>query len=128
MLSKVVSSSIFKVFGMTRQWLPICLSKVYKYYLYIYWYMCMIPIYMIGVMLETWVQLPVESYRRLKKWYLMQPCLNLSIIRIMINWCHLGKGILPSLISWCSSYRKGCLWVTFDYVRQLYFIIDKCIW
>ena len=30
---------------------------------------------------ETWVQSQVESYQRLKKWYLMLPCLALSIIR-----------------------------------------------
>ena len=30
---------------------------------------------------ETRVQSQVESYQRLKKWYLMPPCLTLSIIR-----------------------------------------------
>ena len=30
---------------------------------------------------ETWVQSQVESYQRLKKWYLMPSCLTLSIIR-----------------------------------------------
>ena len=30
---------------------------------------------------ENWVQSQVESYQRLKKWYLMPPCLTLSIIR-----------------------------------------------
>ena len=30
---------------------------------------------------ETWVQSHVESYQRLKKWYLMPPCLTLSIMR-----------------------------------------------
>ena len=30
---------------------------------------------------ETWVQSQVESYQRLQKWYLMPPCLTLSIIR-----------------------------------------------
>ena len=29
---------------------------------------------------ETRVQSPVELYQRLKKWYLMAPCLTLSII------------------------------------------------
>ena len=33
------------------------------------------------IALETWVQSQVESYQRLKKWYLMPPCLTLSIIR-----------------------------------------------
>ena len=35
----------------------------------------------IPVARETWVQSQVESYQRLKKWYLMLPCLALSIIR-----------------------------------------------
>ena len=30
---------------------------------------------------ETGVQSQVESYQRLKKWYLIPPCLTLSIIR-----------------------------------------------
>ena len=30
---------------------------------------------------ETWVQSQVESYQRLKKWYLLPPCLTLSITR-----------------------------------------------
>ena len=30
---------------------------------------------------ETGVQSSVESYQRLKKWYLMPPCLTLSNIR-----------------------------------------------
>ena len=30
---------------------------------------------------ETWVQSQVKSYQRLKKWYLMPPCLTSSIIR-----------------------------------------------
>ena len=29
---------------------------------------------------ETGVQSQVESYQKLKKWYLMSPCLTLSII------------------------------------------------
>ena len=30
---------------------------------------------------KTWVQSQVESYQKLKKWYLMLPCLTLSIIK-----------------------------------------------
>ena len=30
---------------------------------------------------ETWVQSPVASYQKLKKWYLIPPCLKLSNIR-----------------------------------------------
>ena len=29
---------------------------------------------------ETWVQSQVKSYQRLKKWYMMTPCLTLSIM------------------------------------------------
>ena len=73
---------------------------------------------------ETWVQSQVESYQRLKKWYLMPPCLTLSIIKVRIK----GKveqsreGVAPSPTPWCSSYRKGSLRVTLDYGRQLYLL------
>ena len=33
------------------------------------------------------------------------------------------KGVAPSPTHWCSSYRKGSLWVTLDYGRQLYLLI-----
>ena len=57
---------------------------------------------------ETWVQSQVESYQRLKKWYLMPPCLTISVIRYRsrVKWNNPGKGVVPSLIPWCSSYRK----------------------
>ena len=32
------------------------------------------------------------------------------------------EGVAPSPTPWCSSYRKGCLRVTLDYGRQLYFL------
>ena len=65
---------------------------------------------------ETWVQSQVESYQRLKKWYLMLPCLTLNIIRSgsRVMWSNLGKGVAPSPTPWCSSYRKGSLRVTLD--------------
>ena len=31
------------------------------------------------------------------------------------------EGVAPSPTPWCSSCRKGSLWVTLDYGRQLYF-------
>ena len=48
---------------------------------------------------ETWVQSQVESYQRLKKWYLMLPCLTLNIIRYRskVKWSYPGKGVAPSL-------------------------------
>ena len=72
---------------------------------------------------ETGIQSQVESYQRLNKWYLMPPCLTLSIIRYRsrVKWSNPGKGVAPSLTPWCSSYRKRSLRVTLDYDRQLYF-------
>ena len=74
---------------------------------------------------ETWVQSHVDSYRRLKKWYLMLPCLTLSIIRYgsRVKWNNPGKGVAPSPSPRCSSYWKGSLQVTLDYSRQLYLYI-----
>ena len=59
---------------------------------------------------------------RLKKWYLMPPCLTLSIIRYRsrAKWSNLGKGVAPT--PWYSSYRKRSLKVTIDYSRQLYLL------
>ena len=57
---------------------------------------------------ETWVQSQVESYQRLKKWYLMPPCLTLSIIRYgsRVKWNNPGKGVAPSPTHWCSKLSK----------------------
>ena len=67
---------------------------------------------------ETWVQSQVESYQRLKKWYLMPSCLTLSVIRYgsKVKWVNPGKGVVPFPTIWCSSLR-----VTDDYGHQLYF-------
>ena len=55
---------------------------------------------------ETGVQSQVESYQRLKKWYLIPPYLTLSIIRyiLRVKWSNPGKGVVPSPTPWCSSY------------------------
>ena len=39
----------------------------------------------------------VESYQRLKKWYLKPPCLTLSFIRyvLWVRWSNPGKGVAP---------------------------------
>ena len=73
---------------------------------------------------ETWLHSLVESYQRLKKWYLMPPYLTLSIIRYgsRVKWSNPWKEVAPFPTPWCSSYRKGNLWVTLDYSRQLYYI------
>ena len=73
---------------------------------------------------ENWVQSQVQSYQRLKKWYLMLPCLTLSIIRYVsrVKWVNPGKGVTPSPTPWYSSYWKGNLRVPLDYVRQIYLL------
>ena len=40
---------------------------------------------------ETWVQSPVESYQRLKKWYLMPPCLKIIRYESRVKWINPGK-------------------------------------
>ena len=57
---------------------------------------------------ETWVRSQVESYQRLKKWYLMPPCLTLSIIRYgsRVKWSNPGKGVAPSPTPWCSKLSE----------------------
>ena len=73
---------------------------------------------------ETGVQSQVETYQRLKKWYLIPPCLTLSIIRyvLRVKGSNPGKGVVPSPAPWCSSYWKGSFWVALDYGHQLYYI------
>ena len=70
------------------------------------------------VVQETKVQSQVELYQKLKKkkWYLVRPCLTLSIIRYgsRVKWSNPGNGVAPSPTPWCSSYWKGSLRVTLD--------------
>ena len=70
---------------------------------------------------EAGVQSQVESYQRLKKWYLMV----LIIIRFgsRVKWSNPGKGLAPSPTPWYRSYRKRSLWVTCDLGHQLYLIM-----
>ena len=58
---------------------------------------------------ETGVQSQVASYQRLKKLYLIPPCLTLSNIRYVsrVKWSNLGKEVAPSPIPRYSSYWKG---------------------
>ena len=65
---------------------------------------------------ETEVQSQVKSYQRLKKWYLIPPCLTLSIIRdgSRVKWSNVGKGVARFLTPRCSSYQKVSLRVTLD--------------
>ena len=63
---------------------------------------------------EIGVQSQVESYQRIKKWYLMRPCLTLSIIRygLRVKWNDPVKGGAPFRSPRWSSYWKGSFWVT----------------
>ena len=40
-----------------------------------------------------------------------------------VKWSNPGKRVVPSPTPRCSSYRKGILWVTLDYGRQLTYCI-----
>ena len=65
---------------------------------------------------ETGFESQVESYQRLKKWYLMPPCLAFSTIRwgSRVNWSNPGNGVAPSPTHWCCNYWKGSLRVALN--------------
>ena len=52
---------------------------------------------------------------------MIPPYLTISIIRYgsRVKWSNPGRGVAPSSTPWCSSYWKGNLRVTLDYVCQL---------
>ena len=78
-LSKDVSSTIFKVFNMLQpRIVPRCPGLL--------------------VNQETWVQSKVAAYQRFLKWYLIIPCLTFSNIRYIsgVKWKNPGKGVAPS--------------------------------
>ena len=54
----------------------------------------------------TGVQSLVVSYPKLTKWYLIYPCLTLSILRYIsrVMWSNPGKGVAPSSTTRCSRY------------------------
>ena len=58
---------------------------------------------------ETWVQSLVESYLSLKRWYLIPPCLALSIIRYgsRVSESIQGKEWHPSLHFSVVAIEKG---------------------
>ena len=78
---------------------------------------------------ETRVKSQVESYQRLKKWYLIHPCLTLSIIRCVsrVKWINPGKGVSPSPKPLCRSCSKGSVRVALDYGHQLYLYVCVCV-
>ena len=75
--------------------------------------------------LEDRSSIPSRVIPKTQKWYLMWPCLTLSIIRYgsCVKWSNPGKGIAPPPMTWCSSQWKWSLRVTFQYCRQLYLLI-----
>ena len=84
---------------------------------------------------EAWVQSQVESYQRLKKWYLMPPCLTLSIIRYgsRVKWSNprkgVGKGATPSLHLGVVAIEKGALGSPSTMVANFtYFFIYDLVW
>ena len=52
-----------------------------------------------------WGSIPGQVTQRLKKWYLLPPCLTFSIIRYgsRVKWSNPGKGVALSPRPWCSS-------------------------
>ena len=93
-------------------------------YIYIYIYICYRAL---AWLLECSSMAQVESYQRLKKWYLMPPCLTLSIIRYRsrVKWINPEEGLAPSPTPLCSSYRKWSLRVTLNYDHELYICCFK---
>ena len=79
---------------------------------------------------ETGVQSQVESYQRLKQWYLMPPCLTLSTIKygLRVKWSNTWKAVTPCSTFLCSTYWKGSLLVALVYGRQLYLFGLLYLW
>ena len=61
---------------------------------------------------ETRFLYQVESYQRLKNWYLMPPFLTLSMMKLVSN---PGKGVAPFPTLLCCSYWKRSSQVALDY-------------
>ena len=80
---------------------------LYMQLIIVYWVECS------PIARETRVQPPVESYQRLKKWYLICPCLTLNIIRYIsrVKWSNPRKEVAPFPTPLCSRYWKRILWV-----------------
>ena len=65
----------------------------------------------------TGAQSQVESYQKLKKRYLIPPCLTLSIMRcvLRVKCSNPGKGVTTSPTPRFSSYWKGSFLVALNY-------------
>ena len=61
---------------------------------------------------ETLVQSQVMSHQRLLKWYLIPPCLTLSVIRygLRVKWSNQGKEVAPSPHLGVVAIEKVALW------------------
>ena len=86
------------------------------------------PVRLIGLVGRVFVNGPGGQcsipYQKLKKWYLIIPCLTLSNIRYVswVKWSNPRKRVAPSPTPRWNSYWKGSLLVAFDYGRQLYLL------
>ena len=106
MLSKV-SSTIFKVLGMTRPRIEprspgVLVNTLPTIYIYIYIYILVFRVECSTVARETGVQSLVKSYQRLEKWYLMPSSLTLSFInygsRLKSNNSRKRTSVVPYLV------------------------------
>ena len=80
------------------------MGNLYIYlYIYIYVYMGKIYLYVNGS--GNWGSNPGRVIPKTQKWYLMLPCLTLSIIKYKsrVKCSNPGKIVVPSPIPWCSS-------------------------
>ena len=77
---------------------------------------------------ETWVQSQVESYQRLKKWYLMPPCLTLSIIRYgsRVKQSNPGKEQRPPLHIGVVAIEKGAFGLPSTMVANFTYYLTNC--
>ena len=68
--------------------------------------------------------IPGRVISKTQKWYLMPPCLILSIIRngSRVKRSNPGRGVVPSTTPRCSSHWKGSLRFSLEYGRQLILI------
>ena len=66
--------------------------------------------------------IPGRVIPKIQKMVLGASLLNTQHYKVWIKWSNPEKGVAPSPTPWCSSYRKGNLWVTLDYGRELYLL------
>ena len=77
---------------------------------------------------ETGVQSQVESYLRLKKWYLIPPYLTLSIIRYISRekWSNPGNGVAPPPLHLSVvAIEKGAFGLPWTMITNFTYLIYK---